>query len=332
MQYQVRCISCKRRYNLSQCYTLCVDCGHTLDMPPSIYDDVISYYIADWEYKNFNIGNTSMMRHIDNCFFKLEYDNPTWSFKDRGTLLELWFALKEGYSKIVCASTGNMAVSITYFASMLWLTTVVFVPASTPNCRIDMIKKYGASVQIVKWNYDKCNQLAAQYAKNTRSMLCWDFLLRRMWQWSCAKELIWYNFDYIIIPIWNWTFWNWVMQTYFTKSNYHTTFVFLQWIWCAPIYQAWLLKNDIIPIQNPTTIWNYFKVWSPLEWDLSLELLSQYDGICDHISDKEMLFAQKKLLTSMIYINTTAASTYARYLKQRSKLIDKKICCILTGI
>ncbi len=50
-------------------------------------------------------------------YLKLEGDNPTGSFKDRGMTLALSKALEDGAKAVVCASTGNTSASAAAYAA-----------------------------------------------------------------------------------------------------------------------------------------------------------------------------------------------------------------------
>ena len=62
-------------------------------------------------------------------FLKLEGQNPTGSFKDRGMTLALSKALEDGARAVVCASTGNTSASAAAYAARAGLRCAVVVPA-----------------------------------------------------------------------------------------------------------------------------------------------------------------------------------------------------------
>jgi threonine synthase len=65
-------------------------------------------------------GNTPMVRRRDvqeSIYMKLEGDNPTGSFKDRGTTVVLSDAVKHGFSSVTVASTGNMGASVAAYSA-----------------------------------------------------------------------------------------------------------------------------------------------------------------------------------------------------------------------
>ena len=63
---------------------------------------------------------------------KVEGKNPTGSFKDRGTAVEMSVAKEMGAKAIILASTGNMAASCACYASAAGIPCFTFVPEGGP--------------------------------------------------------------------------------------------------------------------------------------------------------------------------------------------------------
>jgi len=59
---------------------------------------------------------------------KYEAANPTGSFKDRGSSLEITKALEFRKRKVALASTGNMGASMAAYAAFAGLECTVFIP------------------------------------------------------------------------------------------------------------------------------------------------------------------------------------------------------------
>src|SRR4029079_9205019 len=61
-------------------------------------------------------------------WLKVEGDNPTGSFKDRGMTAAISVAVHEGAKAVVCASTGNTSASLAAYAARAGLKPLVLVP------------------------------------------------------------------------------------------------------------------------------------------------------------------------------------------------------------
>jgi hypothetical protein len=69
-------------------------------------------------------------------WLKVEGDNPTGSFKDRGMTLAISVAVAEGDQAVVCASTGNTSASMSAYAVRAGLRPLVLLPhARWPEAR-----------------------------------------------------------------------------------------------------------------------------------------------------------------------------------------------------
>jgi len=79
-------------------------------------------------------------------WFKLEYLNPSGSFKDRGTSLSLSYARKLGYTTVVDDSSGNTAISISLYSRALGLKPVLFIPRTAPEGKKKILRFLGAEL------------------------------------------------------------------------------------------------------------------------------------------------------------------------------------------
>ena len=83
---------------------------------------------------------------IERLLLKNETMNPTWSFKDRGTLPCVWLAAELGETTLATISTGNMGHSVAAYAARHGLRAIVFVPDFTPPEKILSMGAHGAVV------------------------------------------------------------------------------------------------------------------------------------------------------------------------------------------
>ncbi|BEP16656.1 threonine synthase [Pyrofollis japonicus] len=77
-------------------------------------------------------------------WFKLEYLNPSGSFKDRGALLATSHAILLGAGCVVEDSSGNAGLAVARRASINGLESVIVVPRDAPEGKKKAIKLMGA--------------------------------------------------------------------------------------------------------------------------------------------------------------------------------------------
>jgi len=109
--------------------------------------------------------NLGMMLGTPNLFIKDERQGPTGSFKDRQAAVTI-AALKEaGITEMVAASTGNVAIAYSAYASRAGIKLWAFVTSLVPAVKMREIALYGSQVVKVTGSYDQAKQVAAEFAR-----------------------------------------------------------------------------------------------------------------------------------------------------------------------
>ncbi|MCY4527231.1 MAG: pyridoxal-phosphate dependent enzyme, partial [Anaerolineaceae bacterium] len=80
---------------------------------------------------------------------KLEYCNPTGSFKDRGTELMVNHFLAQGVAALVEDSSGNAGASLAAYCAAAGIQARIFAPASAPAAKLAHVRAYGADLVTV---------------------------------------------------------------------------------------------------------------------------------------------------------------------------------------
>ena len=107
-----------------------------------------------------HLGDALGLRRL---FLKVEGQNPTGSFKDRGMVVAVAKAVEEGATTVICASTGNTAASAAAYAARAGLKCVVLLPSGKVALgKVAQAVVYGARVVIVDTNFDGSLDLARQ--------------------------------------------------------------------------------------------------------------------------------------------------------------------------
>lgn len=262
---------------------------------------------------------------------KAEYQNPTGSFKDRGSIMEIREAIRQKKSGVVCASTGNMAASLAAYAARAGLQCVVIVPQQTPEGKLRQARAYGAKLQKIVGGYDTCVASAVSFSKQKNLLLCGDYELRRKGQRTVGTELANapVRFDAFIVPVGNGTL-GCAIAEGFAKYNQLPKFIGVQGNGAHPVSQAWIRKKPIEKMKEPKTIASAMNVGNPLDGDLTLEWIQKTKGQMISVSDEKIINAQKLLAqTEGIYVESAAAAAVAALAKVSQSF--SRIILILTG-
>jgi threonine synthase len=91
--------------------------------------------------------------------------NPTHSFKDRVVSIALTAAKQLGFTRVACASTGNLANSVAAHAARGGLESVVFIPADLEAAKVVQTAVYAGTLVAVDGSYDEVNRLCAELAE-----------------------------------------------------------------------------------------------------------------------------------------------------------------------
>ncbi len=110
----------------------------------------LSSFFADINYKGYNVDLLDDSR------------NPSFSFKDRASILVALKAIQMGKESVICASTGNAGSSIAGICSRLGLKSIIFVPEKIPVPKKLQIEMYGAELIKVNGDYDLAFDLSLE--------------------------------------------------------------------------------------------------------------------------------------------------------------------------
>jgi threonine synthase len=91
-------------------------------------------------------GRLAEITGIRELFLKNETQNPTWSFKDRGSLPCVWMARERGEDVLATISTGNMGHSIAAYAARAGMRAIVFVPEFATREKLAAMSIHGALI------------------------------------------------------------------------------------------------------------------------------------------------------------------------------------------
>ncbi|MGC8856873.1 MAG: pyridoxal-phosphate dependent enzyme [Anaerolineae bacterium] len=193
MTFQIRCLDCGFVTTYHPNATNCPRCDSQWRETDYDYEHVSKIWKTQlanrpfdlWRYRellpirqpnpSLNLGeggtpliravNLGMMLGCPNLFIKDERQGPTGSFKDRQAAVTI-AALKEaGITEMVAASTGNVAIAYSAYASRAGIKLWAFVTSLVPAVKMREIALYGSQLIKVTGSYDQVKQMAAEFAR-----------------------------------------------------------------------------------------------------------------------------------------------------------------------
>ena len=99
--------------------------------------------------------------------FKLEWFNPTGSFKDRGSAVVLSFLRQIGVDAVLEDSSGNGGSSMAGLGAAGGMRVKILAPASTSPAKIAQVRAYGAQVQLVEGPREESEAEAIRQSNET---------------------------------------------------------------------------------------------------------------------------------------------------------------------
>ncbi len=103
-----------------------------------------------------------------NCSIYLKREDQTLvhSFKIRGAYNKMAHLSKQERAKgVICASAGNHAQGVAYSANKLKLKATIVMPATTPEIKVEAVKRYGAKVILFGDSYSEAGEEAKRLQK-----------------------------------------------------------------------------------------------------------------------------------------------------------------------
>ncbi len=104
-----------------------------------------------------------------NVYLKFENHQFTASFKERGALNKLASLNAEERKRgVIAASAGNHAQGVSHHATRLGIPSIIVMPKFTPNVKVEMTERHGATVVLHGENFDEAKAHALAMAEKQK--------------------------------------------------------------------------------------------------------------------------------------------------------------------
>jgi threonine synthase len=271
-------------------------------------------------------------------WLKVEGQNPTGSFKDRGMTMAISKAAEEGAKAVICASTGNTSASAAAYAGKAGMICAVLVPrGKIAMGKLAQALVHGAQLLQVDGNFDDCLTLARKLSEHYPVALVNSVNPTRIQgQKTAAFEIV--DFlgdapDIHCLPVGNagnitayWKgFTEYAADGMASRRPREWGF---QAAGAAPIVLG-------APVTSPSTIATAIRIGNPASWDSAVAARDESGGLIDSVTDREILAAYRLLAAREgVFVEPASAASVAGLLTSHAAgLLDagQRVVCTVTG-
>ncbi len=277
---------------------------------------------------------------LANLHVKVEGQNPTGSFKDRGMVVAVAKAVEDGARAIICASTGNTSASAAAYGAAHGLEVVVILPAGKIAVgKLLQAIVAGARVVAVDANFDTALRIVRALAEQDDhpvTLVNSVNPFRLEGQKTGAFEIcddLGDAPDVLAIPVGNAgnisAYWAGFREYAAAGLASRTPRMLgFQAAGAAPLVHG-------RPIENPDTIATAIRIGNPASWDKAIAARDESGGRIEAVTDDEILAAWRALATEEgIFCEPSSAASVAGITRlAQSGEIDRDavVVAILTG-
>ena len=273
--------------------------------------------------------------------------HPTLSFKDRVVAVALSKAREFGFHTVACASTGNLANSVSAQSAIAGFKAYIFIPADLEMGKVVASLVYAPTVVAVEGNYDEVNRLCAEIGSRHH----WAFVninIRpyyaegsKTYVYEIAEQLGWKAPKHIVVPSAGGSL---ICKVYKGLNEFNkigligkvdTKIYCAQGHGCAPIVTAIKEKSDVLKPVKPKTIAKSLAIGNPADGYYAADTVRQTGGWAEEATDEEIIEAIKLLArTEGIFTETAGGVTLAaakKLIEQGKIPKDESIVVCITG-
>lgn len=332
----------------------CGSCGGSLDLVNLPAFDASTIKTGDfslWRYRamlplerRFSLGEgmTPLVpAELDGARFhaKLEYLNPTGSFKDRGTATVLNHLAACGVGDAIDNSSGNAGASLAAYAGIAGMSATVFVPAATAvESKKKLILSFGGA--IIE-SHDYLADVYAAAEETTYASHAWSpyFVLgQQTAAWETWEQLGRRAPDAVATPVGHGGLF---LGFYRGFKALHDAglidrlprMIAVQSAGVDPIARGWETGSEAPPAIKPApSVADGILVDMPVRGEQILRALYDTDGFALRVSNADIEAAQQQMQKRGFMIEATSAVTAAALERIRQRIgEDAELVIALTG-
>ena len=258
---------------------------------------------------DLNVGWTPLLKAdrladrlgMRELWIKNDTCNPSWSFKDRVVAVASSRARQMGFKTLACASTGNLANSVSAHAARAGMEAIVFIPHDLEAGKVLGSAVYNPTIVSVNGSYDDVNRLCSELADNRQ----WAFVNinvrpyyaegSRTLAYEVAEQLGWRAPRQVVAPMASGSLFTKIhkgfqeFQQYGLIEETPVRMIGAQAEGCSPITTAWRNETTNIRPVKPNTIAKSLAIGNPADGYYALKVMKRTDGGSTAVTDAEVV-------------------------------------------
>lgn len=356
--FMIECISCHTELSIGDTSFRCQVCGGVFDYAePFMFEDISksSKMPGIWRYRDsfglsgeiepISLGEGNSPLVWDDVkgkqvAFKLDYLNPTGSYKDRGTTVLISYLAWQGVISAIEDSSGNAGASFAAYSSRAGIYGKVFVPDYASGPKRAQIEAYGADLVSVPGPRSKASEAVEQEAEGSAvyaSHVYQPFVLPGYA--TAAYEMVEQMGDApgsVIAPVGQGSFLLGMARGFEAlhmagQISRMPRLVGVQSRACAPLWNLAIDRDyDLDGIEEGETIAEGIRIRHPVRGKAVLEAVKSSHGFMAAVDEKDIIPGRDELASRGFYVEPTSAVIWPVLLSYLNELIDP-IVMVLTG-
>ena len=268
--------------------------------------------------------------------FKLEYLNPTGSFKDRGMAVMLTALKAAGVEEAIEDSSGNAGAAFAGYAARTGIRAKVFIPASAAGPKRAQIAAYGAEVVAVDGPRSKAAEAAHAAAAGGAFYASHVYNPIGLAGNATAAYEIWEQLGHapesVVLPVGHGTLLIGLHRGFIALKaagliERLPRLIGVQAMACAPIWAVQAYGRDGLAwVTEGETVAEGIRVFQPVRGDTVLAAIRESGGAMLAVDDPPILAGRAALARQGFYVETTSAVVW-----EALRQVPGEAVAILTG-
>ncbi len=273
---------------------------------------------------------------------KMDYLNPTASFKDRGVELMMNAMAAAGIERVVEDSSGNAGASVAAYSACLGMKASIFAPALASPMKLAQISLYGAEVRLIPGARQNASHAALEelekgaiYASHAYNPV---YLLgQQTAAWEVWEQSGYHAPDWVAVPVGQ----GGNLLGYYEGFRALLVAGLIEKIpgiiavqperlapLCDAYHEGWEEWHTVPPPQDGSVA-EGLAITQPVRWKQIIAAIKESHGFCVKVAEEDILPAQRRLAGKGFYVEPSSAVIVAA-LNEIYENVERKQTIVLS--